>query len=762
MLNITSLSWPKIVLSTFGLSMLSIGATMVIHSLLEINLGGWMSLLIIWAIISFTFLSLLCSIRRKYRTNVNIVRNILDSVSDVIVIKDYQGNFVFCNETVARLYNSRPQEMIGKNDYDFTGNAEQAAFFLKNVQSIMDRYEKEDVYESSTDTNSGEIRHFKSTKIPFRDEQHQLKILVMAKDITDIVMLKEEADKNKKRLEHVLDVSEEGLWEWNTQTNEVIHNKQWELITGIEHSQNTFSEFEDCILPDDRAQVKRSLQTLIENNEPYSIQFRMRRPDGKIIWIWDRGRVAEYNEQGQPIWLVGIALDVTSEKENQLKIAHLAYYDQLTGLANRIQLEIELKNAIELTQQENKYSALLFLDLDRFKLLNDSYGHHMGDKLLEAVAQRLKSIQSSNGGTVARFGGDEFVIVLPLLHRDQTQASQLAQQFADNVISEITRSLHLKSVIQDIEIEYSITGSVGGVVFKSGNLSTTGLLQLADLVLYRAKAKGGNSAMIFDVNMQDELKHVRDLQQAMHHSIGNRDFCIYLQPKYDVNQLIIGAEALVRWHHRELGILAPAAFIHMAEETNMIIPIGTIVLEQACEQLKIWQSNAHTKDLTISINLSAKQIWQSQFVEDFIAVVEPYNIDQTRLIVEITESVLIQDVNDAIKKLTKLKQYGFSVSLDDFGTGYSSLNYLRSLPIDELKIDRSFINDVASDRQALLVVKSVIDLANNFGLKVVAEGVEQEEQFELLKKFGVLVYQGFYFSQPLPVDEMDKLLALNA
>lgn len=761
MLNITSLSWPKIVLSTIGLSVLSTGVVAVIHSIFEIDTGGWESLLIVWSVISFSFLSLLCAIRRKYQTHVKIVRNILDSVSDVIVIKDYQGNFVFCNETVARLYNSRPSDMVGKNDYYFTGNAEQSDFFLKNVQSIMDRYQKEDVFESSTDANTGEIRHFKSTKIPFRDVQNQLKILVMAKDITDIVMLKEEADKNKKRLEHVLDVSEEGLWEWNTQTNEVIHNKQWELITGIEQSQNTFAEFEECILPNDRDMVAHALETLIEHNEPYSIEFRMRRPDGKIIWIWDRGRVAEYNDEGQPTWLVGIALDITTEKENQQKIANLAYYDQLTGLANRIQLETELKSAIELSQQENKYSALLFLDLDRFKLLNDSYGHHMGDKLLEAVAQRLKHIQACSGGTVARFGGDEFVMVLPLLDSDQAQASELAQQFAEKVISELSASLHLKSVIQDIEIEYSITGSVGGVVFKSGDLSTNGLLQLADLVLYRSKAKGGNSAMIFDVNMQDELKHVRDLQQAMHHSIGNRDFCIYLQPKYDVNQLIIGAEALVRWRHHELGILSPASFIAMAEETNMIIPIGTMVLEQACEQLKIWQSSEHTHALTISINLSAKQIWQSQFVEDFIAVVEPYDIDQTRLIVEITESVLIQDVNDAIEKLSKLKQYGFSVSLDDFGTGYSSLNYLRSLPIEELKIDRSFINDLAQDAQARLLVKSVIDLARNFDLQVVAEGVEDKEQFELLAALGITIFQGFYFSRPMPLEDMDKLLELH-
>jgi diguanylate cyclase (GGDEF)-like protein/PAS domain S-box-containing protein len=760
MLNIKSLSWPKIVVSSIGLSLVSFIVVIVIHFIFAIETGGLASLITVLSAFLLSFLCLLCYIRRTYRAHTNIIKHILDSVSDVIVIKDYQGNFVFCNEAVARLYNSRPDDMVGKNDFHFTQNTEQASFFLNSVQSIMNNYEKQEVFESSTDAKTAEIRHFKSTKIPFRDMQNQLKILVMAKDITDIVRLKEEADRNKKRLEHVLEVSEEGLWEWNTTTNQVLHNKQWEIITGIEGSDNTFKEFENCILPNDRTMVSEVLEALVLHHKPYSIEFRMRRPDGKVIWIWDRGRVAEYDQDGQPMWLVGIALDITTEKENQQKIANLAYYDQLTGLANRIQLENELKNTIELSHEKNSYSALLFLDLDRFKLLNDSYGHHMGDRLLETIAQRLKQINNDDSAiTIARFGGDEFVIVLPFIDAVQTSAFAIAQKYADRVITEVTRVLNLTSTIQDIDIEYSITGSIGGVVFKSGDLSTSSLLQLADLALYRAKAKGGNYALIVDVNMQDDLKQVRDLQQAMHLSISNRDFCIYLQPKYNIYGYIIGADALVRWDHPELGILSPVSFISMAEETNMIIPIGKMVLEQACEQLQCWQRSVNTDSLSISINLSAKQIWQSHFVEDFINVIESYDINRTRLIVEVTESVLIQDIKDAFEKLTRLKEYGISVSLDDFGTGYSSLSYLRSLPIEELKIDRSFINDVATDQQAHLLVKSVIDLANNFGLKVVAEGVEDEEQFELLKSLGIKIYQGFYFSRPITLAEMERLLA---
>jgi EAL domain-containing protein (putative c-di-GMP-specific phosphodiesterase class I) len=267
--------------------------------------------------------------------------------------------------------------------------------------------------------------------------------------------------------------------------------------------------------------------------------------------------------------------------------------------------------------------------------------------------------------------------------------------------------------------------------------------------------------MLFNTDMQDELQLASELQKHMHDSIIDEDFIIYLQPKYNIEQQIIGAEALVRWCHPTQGILAPAAFIQIAEETNMIIAIGDMVLKQACRQLEIWQQQDATRDLHIAVNLSAKQIWQSFFVDDFINLTEEYDIDRTKLIVEVTESVLIQDLNDATVKLSQLKAYGVSISLDDFGTGYSSLSYLRSLPIDEIKIDRSFVQDIVDDQQAYLVVKSIIDLARNFDLKVVSEGVELEEQFTILKQHNVTQYQGYYFSRPITQAQFIDLFYLQ-
>ncbi|MGB7391111.1 putative bifunctional diguanylate cyclase/phosphodiesterase, partial [Marinomonas sp.] len=492
-------------------------------------------------------------------------------------------------------------------------------------------------------------------------------------------------------------------------------------------------------------------------SQPYNIEFRMKRPDGKVIWVWDRGRVAEVDENGDPIWLVGIILDITTEKLNQQKIERLAYYDSLTGLVNRTQLEVELDEVIQLSVQKGQYSAVLFLDLDRFKLLNDSYGHHMGDKLLTLVASRLID-KGSSDMVISRFGGDEFVIIYPLVDSDEDKAIFEAQRYANELMIEISKTFFIQNDHHDVSIEYDISVSVGGIVFNGQDTTTGSLLQLADLALYRAKSTSVSQALIFGIDMKDELTHSSQLLKDIRQSIVDQDFLIYLQPKLNRDETLIGAEALVRWQHPTRGLLNPAAFIDQAEESNFIVKIGKQVLMRVCEQLSLWQRSSETQHLTISVNLSAKQIWQSQFVDDFMLTVNSFDIDKSKLIVEVTETVLLQDIKDATEKMNRLKSHGITISLDDFGTGYSSLNYLHRLPIDEIKIDRSFINDFAEDEQVKLMVKSIVDLANNFGVNVVAEGVENIEQFDLLKEFNVDVYQGFFFSKPISLIEFERYL----
>lgn len=760
MFNITGLNWKSIFAYTCVFTLSYSCLLILVNYLLPIEEHPFYNLLLTLVIFLIGVASLLLTVKKQFKQHSQKVRDIMNDISDIIMIKDYDGKFVLCNHAAAKLYNCTPEEMIGKDDYHFTQNKEQSETFRLNVQSVIKNFKKEEVYENATSLSTNEIRNLRSIKIPFQDTQGNLRVLIIAKDITEITQLKKSADKHKARLEHVLEVSEEGLWEWNLQTNQVVHNKHWSTICGTGKEQQTFEDFDNCLLAEDKEKVYNALDQLLKHNIPFNLEYRLKHPDGKIVWVWDRASITEFDEHNNPLWIVGISLDITTKKQIQEKIANLAFYDQLTGLSNRSHFENALANTIQLSAVQNHYSALLFLDLDRFKLLNDSYGHHMGDKLLEEVARRLTASTDTNI-TLSRFGGDEFAILIPFLNKDQANTLTLVKEYADQIIHTLSLPMTLMSDVQDIEIKYAITTSIGGIIFNSEELPSEKLLQLSDIALYRAKSQGGNAMVIFDNSMTDELQSTVELQKSLHQSVLNKNFCIYLQPKYSLHHEIIGAEALVRWEHPELGILSPSAFIEMAEESNMILSIGKLVLEQACLQLKVWQSSADTEHLEISVNLSAKQIWQDSFVEEFIKVIETYDINHTKLIVEVTETVLIRDIDDATKKLNQLKEYGLSISLDDFGTGFSSLSYLRSLPIDEIKIDRSFIQDMNTDKQAYMMLKSIVDLANNFNLSVVSEGVEEETQLEQLKALGVLIFQGFYFSKPISQKQMTELLQKN-
>lgn len=686
-----------------------------------------------------------------------LLLNILNSIPEPIIVKNWEGDFIFVNKCVAELYGTTPEEMIGKEDSFFTGNQEQGQFFKENIQSIIRRFETEMVYEDSTDAKTGEIRHFHSLKIPFKNNNDELNIAIFAKDITEVISLKNRAEANAKRLEHVLEVSGEGMWDWNIQTNEVFQNQKWAEITGVKHSKKSFSEFQDCLVEEDKKHVLDSLQALIEKNIPYDIEFRFRRPDGKVIWIWDRGQVVEYNDQGKPKLLVGIMQDITEKKFNQSEIELMAFYDTLTMLPNRALLNDRLNLAIEHSKRFKKYGAVLFLDLDNFKTLNDSYGHQAGDDLLVIVAQRIQSVMRKDD-TVARFGGDEFVIVLNELDSEPVKAAIKAQRFAQSIRHSINQKINIKISNTASDIDYFITASVGITIFYGHVKVPSELLQLADLALYQAKKNGRDDCAMFDPVMQEKLDYSTRLDKELRQSLKQKDFVLYYQPQYDARQNLVSAEALIRWSHPELGLVNPGDFIKVAEESNLILQIGDWVLSEACQQLKKWQSDPQYQHLSLSVNISAKQIWQKDFVVRVKRIVSDYGINVSKLKLEITESILLRDINGTAEKLNDLVAFGLTFSLDDFGTGYSSLSYLKNLPINELKIDQSFIRDVFDNKTDLIMVKSIINLGKNFGINVVAEGVETEAHFEILKEFGCDIYQGYYFSRPVPVSEFATLI----
>ncbi len=486
-----------------------ISTTMIISSYLIINKYlSFFPALALTALFTIGIYSTIAYVViKKLQQDQGIIRYILDSMKDIVFIKKFDGTFTYCNKALAALYGTQPDIMLGKNDFDFIQDQTLSEQFLLNTQSIMEKMETEEVYESTKDVNTGQIRHFHSIKVPYIDTKNQKKLMVVAKDITDIIVLKQESEKNKMRLEHALDVSEEGLWEWNAKTNQVLHNKAWEKITGISQSENSFNEFEKCILPDDKDRVMKVLQDLVKHNKPYNIKFRIMRPNGEVIWVWDRGKVSEYDAEGNPLWFTGLILNITEQEILQDDESNISYYDQLTGLFNRPYMEDKLKKIIKENQQKNSYCALLSVDLDQFKVFNENYGHRIGDELLKSVAKRLQDCDSEPT-IVVRLNSDKFVIMLPLFDKDQARVNHRIQAYSKSVIEKIADDFYLKDHTTETEVECSITASIGGVVFKSGQLATNKLLQMADMALYSTKASGGEAILILDANQKGRIGHL--------------------------------------------------------------------------------------------------------------------------------------------------------------------------------------------------------------------------------------------------------------
>jgi len=699
--------------------------------------------------------SLLDELKIQHERN-KLLLAIIDAIPDPIVAKNWDGNFIFANKSCAELYNTTPEKMIGHDDGYFMGNQEQADFFRESVQKIMLSGEPEVVYEESTDAKTGEVRYYNSHKIPFKDINQNSNITVIAKDVTEITKLKIRAEENEKRLNYVLEATQEGIWDWNIETNEVFHNTYWGKLAGIEHTIFNFDEFFDCVHPEDKKRVKKALNQALKDRLAYQARFRLIRPDGSVIWIQDRGQVVETNNQNEPKRMVGSAYDVTNEVKNTEKIKQLAFFDALTGLPNRRSLQDRLVDVIKEHASHEMFGSLLFLDLDNFKMINDTHGHYMGDVLLLEVAKRIEKQLDAND-MVARFGGDEFIIILNNLSMDPERASLKALEIAQNIKQAISQTIMLTNEKLAVTIEYEVASSIGVVMFPLDYDNSDELLKLADLALYKAKDTGRNNVVLFKESMLKDLEKTSLMQRNLKEAIQTDALCLFYQPQYDSNLTLIGAEALVRWFDKTGNMIMPNDFIGLAEESDLIIPMGLNLLEKACLQLKQWSEHPKLKHFSIAVNVSAKQVWHKDFVESFSQVIKTQCVDSSLLTIEITESIMVRGMSQTIEKLFELKKLGVKISLDDFGTGYSSLSYLKRLPVDEIKIDASFIRDIVEDSSDLMMVKSILDLGMNFNVNVIAEGVENSQQMQLLQEMNMPYYQGFLLSRPLPVSEFEFL-----
>jgi diguanylate cyclase (GGDEF)-like protein/PAS domain S-box-containing protein len=454
---------------------------------------------------------------------------------------------------------------------------------------------------------------------------------------------------------------------------------------------------------------------------------------------------------GTVAYYVGSQVDMTEHKAADEAIKNLAFYDQLTGLPNRRLLLDRLHQAFAFSARSGREGALLFIDLDNFKDINDTLGHDIGDLLLQQVAQRMESCLRE-GDTVARLGGDEFVVMLEDLSAQPIEALTQAEVVGDKILATLNKPYQLATH------EYHSTPSIGATLFSDHHQSGEELLKRADIAMYQAKKVGRNTLRFFNPAMQEVINTRTDLIRELHKALENHQFHLYYQIQLDSAHQALGAEALIRWIHPERGMISPAQFIPLAEETGLILPIGLWVLETACTQLKAWEQNALTRDLILSVNVSAKQLHQADFVAQVQSLVQRHAINPKRLKLEITESMLLDNIEETIATMNALKEIGVRFSLDDFGTGYSSLQYLKRLPLDQLKIDQSFVRDIAIDSSDKAIVHTIIAMAQSLNLSVIAEGVETEEQRSLLLERGCTHYQGYLFSKPVPIEQFEALL----
>jgi diguanylate cyclase (GGDEF)-like protein/PAS domain S-box-containing protein len=509
--------------------------------------------------------------------------------------------------------------------------------------------------------------------------------------------------------------------------------------------------------------AKLDEQEIIASGKIYSQDEWVIYPDGTKVLHETIKRTFD-GLDGTRYGLMSVSRDITERKNHEEQIRRLAFYDPLTKLPNRRMLQDRLELMVSARSRDERLNALFFIDLDHFKALNDTHGHNMGDQLLIAVASRIQSSIRAED-LVARLGGDEFVVMIANMGSDKVTAGRFAEEIAEKIRLAICKPYKL-SIKENSktknEIVFHCTPSVGISLFKSNLTSHDDILKQADVAMYQAKAAGRNTIRFFDPAMQLTLDKNAAILAELHQAIDNGEFELYYQIQIDETKGIQGAEVLLRWLHPTRGMVSPLDFIPLAEDSGLIIPIGCWVLESACQQLKVWETIPNRKNWQIAVNVSALQFQQENFVEQVQEIISSKNINPHCLKLELTESMVLENVELIIEKMQQLNKFGIDFSMDDFGTGYSSLSCLKRLPLKQLKIDQSFVRDITTDPDDAAIVQAIINLSSSLHYDVIAEGVETDEQRQFLFNNGCSQYQGFLFSRPVPITEFEELVSARS
>ena len=547
----------------------------------------------------------------------------------------------------------------------------------------------------------------------------------------------------------------DGIWDWDLRGGDVYYSERWHKILGFDDQlPATINTWTDRIHDDDKADFNRELEAhLAGNSSHFSHEYRIRTKSSEFIWVLSRG-IAVTDHDGQCVRMAGSITDISPRKRAEEQLIHDALHDHLTGLPNRNLMIDRLGHAIERIRDSDREMhtiefAVLFLDLDRFKNITDSLGHSIGDVLLNLIASKLGEI-TRPGDTVARLGGDEFAILLS----DVNSLSEVTH-FADRVLAECAMPVKIKSH------EICTTVSIGIALGTEQYTSSHEVLRDSDLAMYWAKSEGKDCYQIFDREMHSRVVKQQRLELELRQAVEKKEFVINYQPIVSLtSKSMVGFEALIRWNHPLRGLVGPNEFISTAEETGLIVPLGWWTLLEACKQAKQWQQDFSSEQpLSISVNISGKLFNHPDMMTNLRRILRETRLPPSSLRLEITESVLLDHAEESVAKLDEMRNLGVGLHVDDFGTGYSSLSYLQKFNYDTLKIDRSFVNQMVNNNGSSAIVQSIIALGKLLHMNIIAEGVENREQLERLKKLGCPQVQGYLFSKPLDTNTATRLLA---
>jgi diguanylate cyclase (GGDEF)-like protein/PAS domain S-box-containing protein len=678
------------------------------------------------------------ALRRESEKNLALLHN----ASDGIHILDPDGNVIEASDSFCAMLGYSRDEIIGMNVTEWDANFSKSEIPLVIGQQL-----------AKHDRSQFETRHRRKDGSVFDVEISGFPLVLDGKPVLfnssrDITERKQALD--ALNVAATAFESQEGILVTDAERNILRVNSAFTEITGYSAAEVI-------------GKNPKILSSGRHDSNFYAVMWNTLNTTG--VWkgeIWNRRKNGEVypeyltitavkNPTGELTNYVASLADITHRKTAEQEIKNLAFFDPLTRLPNRRLLMDRLQQAMSSTTRSGKNGAILFIDLDNFKNLNDTLGHDIGDQLLQGVAERLASCVRE-GDTVARLGGDEFVVMLEDLSENALEAAKQAESVGEKILATMNAPYHLG------KFEHHSTPSIGATLFSSNDASRDDLLKQADIAMYQAKKGGRNTLRFFDPKMQENISARTNLENELRKALANGQFRLFFQPQVDDAHRIVGAEALIRWQHPERGLVSPLEFIPVAEETGMILPIGQWVLETACDQLKIWERSLHSKDIALSVNVSAKQLHQADFVSQIEAALHRYAINPSRLKLELTESMLQDSVEDTISTMMALKQLGISFSLDDFGTGYSSLQYIKRLPLDQLKIDRSFVSDIVTDVGDKAITTTIVAMAHSLGMTVIAEGVETSAQRQLLLDLGCTQFQGYLFGKPVGILEFDAML----